>query len=186
MRNVATRSFPVAAVVFGAVYMIWRSSLAAGVVAVSLFAASLLSNVRFFRKVKQRQSLKTDSAAVEVWEVSAQRVLDIEPLGDNAPAFCFFVGNGKALLLVGQWLLEHDLFPAQSFRLHRWRDNQESIRLEVTGPEIEPEHSTVRLRPSYRFGQLELIDATPETLQEDLDRALDKKRFADSSEVNRP
>ena len=175
LRNVATTSLPVAAIVFVAVYMIWHSSLAAGVVAVILLSASLLSNFRFFRKVRQRQTLKADSAAVEVWEVSAQRVLDIEPLGDNAPAFCFFVGDGKALLLVGQWRLEHDLFPAQSFRLHRWRDNQETIRIEVTGPQIEPEHSTVRLRPSYRFRQLELIDGAPETLQEDLDRAFDRK-----------
>jgi len=175
LRNVVTASLPGTAIVFGIVYLIWRSVMAAAVVGVGLFAGSLVSNIRFFRKVRLRQSLKADSTAVEVWEVSAQRVLDIEPLGDNAPALCFFTGDRKALLLVGQWLLEQDSFPALSFRLHRWRETQECIRIEVAGPQIEPEHSTVRLRSSHRFGKVELIEAGPETLQEDLDRALDRK-----------
>jgi len=101
--------------------------------------------------------------------------VDIEALGDNSPALCFFVGDGKALLLVGQWLLNYDSFPTESFRVHRWSDSKECIRIEATGPQIEAEHSNVRLRPSHRFGELELIDANPETLQEDLDRALDKR-----------
>src|SRR5215471_3315004 len=77
MRNVATASLPVAVFVFGVVYLLWRSSLAAGVAAVSLFAASVASNISFFRKVRRAQSWKEDSSAVEVYEVSAQRVLDI-------------------------------------------------------------------------------------------------------------
>jgi len=175
LRNVVTASLPGAAIVFGIVDLIWHSVMAAAVVAVGLFAGCLVSNIRFFRKVRRRQSLKADSTAVEVWEVSAQRVLDIEPIGDNAPAFCFFTGDRKALLLVGQWLLEWDSFPAQSFRLYRWRETQECIRIEASGPQIEPERSTIRLRPSHRFRQVELIEAAPETLQEDLDRAFDRK-----------
>lgn len=175
IRNVATVSLPGAAVVFAGIYLIWHSVVAAAVVAVSLFAGSVVSNIRFFRKVRLWQSKKADNTAVEVWEVSAQRVLDIEPLGDNAPALCFFTGDREVLLLVGQWLLEHDSFPTKCFRVHRWRKTQKCIRIEVTAPQVEPEHSTVRLRPSYRFRQMELIEATPETLQEDLDRVLDRK-----------
>ncbi len=37
------------------------------------------------------------------------------------------------------------------------------------------EHSTVRLRSSYRVADVEVFDAKPETLQNDLDRAFDKK-----------
>jgi hypothetical protein len=172
--NVMTVSLPVAALVFGFVYIIWHSLPVAGMVAVGLFFASLASNLSFFRKVERPRSLEKDSTAVEVFETSAQRVLDIEPLGDNAPALCFFVGDRKALLLVGQWLLEYDSFPAESFRVHRWRETKECIRIEVTGPQIEPEHSTARLRPSHRFRQLQIIDAAPETLQQDLDRAFDR------------
>jgi len=65
-RNVATVSLPGAAIVFGLIYMIWRSSLAAAVVAGSLFVASLRSNISFFRRAKRRQLLKADSSAVEV------------------------------------------------------------------------------------------------------------------------
>jgi hypothetical protein len=173
--NVATVSLPVAALVFALIYMIWRSYLAAAVVAGSLFVASLRSNISFFRRVRRRRLLKADNSAVEVLEASAHRVVDIEALGDNSPALCFFVGDGKALLLVGQWLLNYDSFPAESFRIHRWTDSKECIRIEATGPHIEAEHSHVRLRPSHRFRELELIDANPETLQEDLDRALDKR-----------
>jgi len=173
VRNLVTASLPAAAIAFGVAYLIWRSLRAASVVAVSLFAASLISNISFFRKVRRR-SLTADTAAVEVFEVSADRVLDIEPLGDNAPALCFFVGDGKALLLVGQWLLNCRSFPARSFQLHRWRESKECFRIEVTGPQIEAEPSKVQLRPAHRFRQLEIIDAAPGSLQDDLDRALDK------------
>jgi hypothetical protein len=132
----------------------WLSAIAIG-----LFLASLISNIRYFRYVKRRENLKKDASAVEGLEVSASRVLDLEPMGDNAPALCFFVGEGKALLLVGQWL-ERDSFPAESFRLHRWADTKEPVRTEVTGRPLEAEHSTVQLRPSHKFGRIEMLDAT--------------------------
>jgi len=173
-RNLATVSFPVAAIAFGAVYAKWRSLRTASVIAAGLFLASLLSNIRFFRNVKRRETLKKEANAVEVFEVSASSVLDLEPLGDNAPAYCFFVGDGKALLLVGQWLLEYDSFPAESFRFHRWADTKEPIRIEVIGRPLDATPSTVGLRPNHRFGKMEAFDATPATLQDDLDRSLCK------------
>lgn len=171
-RNLITASLPVAVALFGGIYWKWRSVLAASLVAVGFFTASALSNVRFFREAKRRERLKADLNAVEVLEVSASRVLDIEPIGDHGPALCFFVETGKALLLVGQWLLECDSFPSESFRIYRWSDTKRPIWIEVTGRPIDTEHSTVRLRPSHRFGKLKLFNATPETLQADLDRAL--------------
>jgi hypothetical protein len=173
--NIVKVSIPAAVVTFGIVYFFWRSVPGASVIAGSLFVASLVSNFRFFRKVKQRELLKTDAKAVTIFDVSSDRVLDIEPLGDNAPAFCFFVGEGKALLLVGQWLLEHDSFPAKSFQVHCWTNTKDPIRIETNGQPIEPEQSTVTLRPSHHFGKIVLFDATPETLQSDLDRALTRK-----------
>ena len=178
-RNLVTAALPAAALAFGIIYLVWRSALKASIVGMGLFLASLLSNIRFFRRVKHCESLKKDANAVEVLEVSASRVLDVEPLGDHAPALCFFVGDGKALLLVGQWL-ESDSFPAESFRLHRWADTKKPIRIEVTGRPVQAVHSTVRLRPSHRFGKIEMFDATPETLQDDLDRVLGKDVGASS------
>lgn len=56
--------------------------------------ASALSNIRFFKEIKRKQRLLGDAQAVEVIEVEA--VLDIEPLGDNGPALCFFTAGTKA------------------------------------------------------------------------------------------
>jgi hypothetical protein len=59
-------------------------------------------------------------------------------------------------------------------RCHQWADTKKPIRLETTGTRVKPERSTVQLRPSYRLNNIEMIQATPETLQHDLDKAFDK------------
>jgi len=172
-RDLITIALPVTVALSCGIYWKWRSVLAASVVAVGVFTASAISNIRFFREAKRREGQKADLKAVEVFEVSASRVLNIQPVGDDGPALCFFVENGKALLLVGQWLLECDSFPSQSFRLYRWSDTKKPIWIEVTGSPIELEPSTVRLTHSDHSRKIVLFDATPETLQADLDRALE-------------
>jgi hypothetical protein len=174
-RNLITVALPLAAALFAGIYWKWRSVLAATLIAVGVFAASAVSNVRFFREAKRRKGQKADLNAAEVLEVSASRVLDIEHMGDDGPALCFFVETGKALLLVGQWLLECDSFPSDSFRLYRWSDTKIPIWIEVIAKPICAEHSTVRLRPSHQFSKINLFHATPETLQADLDKALGTK-----------
>jgi hypothetical protein len=61
-----------------------------------------------------------------------------------------------------------------SFRLYRWAATKECIRIETLGASIEPEPSTVQLRPSHRYGKVELLRTSPGTLQADLDRSLGK------------
>jgi hypothetical protein len=173
-RNLILYSLPVASLLFVAVYLIWHSVWAAAGIGAGLFIASLISNLSFFREMKRREGLKADAKAVETLEVSASRVLDLEFVGDHGPAYCFFVGDGKALLLVGQWLLQTASFPCVSYRLHRWSDTKRPIRIEPIGPPIEAEHSSVRLKPDYRSKGIELFDAAPETLQQDLGRAFGK------------
>ena len=80
----------------------------------------------------------------------------------------FFADDGKALLLIGQWLLEQSSFPAQSFRVRRWADTRTPIRIEVRGFEIKPEHSRIRVPDAARKQDIWLIDARPETLEQDL------------------
>jgi hypothetical protein len=174
-RNLLMVVLPASLVLFAGVYLLWRSLLAAGVVGVGIFLASSLSNIRFFRDVKRRESLKTNNKAVEVFDVSASRILEIEHLGSNGPALVFLAGEGKALLLVGQWLLDYDSFPCESFRLSRWTNSKKPIRIEVAAKAIRAESSAVRLKPTYSFGQIELFDGAPETLQNDLDLALGKR-----------
>jgi hypothetical protein len=171
IRNVLFVALAIAAVIFAVVYAVSRSLVAATVIGGGLFTASAISNVRFFREVRRREHLKNDASAVEVFEVDATRVVDIEHLGSHGPAYCFFVGDGKTLLLIGQWLNEHRAFPSHSFLLHRWADTQKPIRIESKGRRITPEPVTVRLPPDCRAKDVELFSAAFETLQQDLDKA---------------
>lgn len=173
-RNLLRASLPVALFLFALVYIVWRSLIVASIAGVLAFATSAWSNARFFSDIRRRQAARADSEAVEVTEIQASRVLDIEPLGSHGPALVFFASDGKALLLVGQWLLRYRSFPSTSFRLYQWADTKKPIRIEPTGQRVKPEHSTVQLRPSYRLTDVEIFEATPETLQHDLDRAFDK------------
>jgi hypothetical protein len=170
--NLIRGALPLSLAAGGITYLVSRSMLFAAAIAGALFIASAVSNIRFFRDVKRREALMQDANAVEVFEVSTSLVLDIEHLGSHGPAYCIFGGSGKSLLLVGQWLLESETFPNDSFRLHRWSDSKKPIRIETLGKPLEPVHSTVCLRPEYRYDDIELLDATAETLQADLDRQL--------------
>jgi|GEM_PF-4842141 len=174
VRNFFTITLPVSLLLFGFVYLLWRSVWLASVVGVLLFTASVLSQIRFYREMKKRERMKNVPNAVEVFEVLTNDVIDIEAYGDTGPAYCFFVDTGKTLLVVGQWLMEYESFPADSFYLYRWSDTKKHIRIEVTGQPIDAQRSHVQLRPSHRFMDIQLLDAQPETLQSDLDRALNK------------
>jgi hypothetical protein len=170
-RNVLQVTLPIFLGLFLVVYFPFKSLMAAGMISGLFLIGSVVSNARFFREVRRRETSKKDKQAVQVMEVEAFRVFDIEHLGSHGPAYCFFVENGQALLLVGQWMLEYRRFPSLSFRLHRWSDSGKPIRVEVTGKRVKAEHSTVGLRQGYRNGDIEIFDAHPETLQEDLQKA---------------
>lgn len=169
-RNLLTTSLPLAAFIFLIIYAVFRSIAAASIVSGLLLIASVVSNIRFFAEVQHRSGLTTNPTAVEVTDVQPSRILDLEPVGDHGPAICCFTSDGRALLLIGQWLLDYRSFPAASFRLHRWADTRKPIRIETTGRRIRPEQSTVQIRTTYRINDVEFFNATPETLQDDLDR----------------
>ena len=174
-RNLLFISLPIALFLFTLVYVIWRSPIAGLIVGVVAFGASAWSNVRFFSDVRRRKSISSDGQAVAVTEVQSSRVLDIEPLGSHGPVYVFFADDGKALLLVGQWMLSARRFPCASFRLYQWADTKEPIRIEPLSRRLKPEPSRVQLRSTYRFSDVEVLEATPETLQSDLDKAFEKK-----------
>jgi hypothetical protein len=175
LRNLLVIALPVGLFLFALVYAVWRSVIAASVAGVLAFTASAWSNARFFIAVRRRQASRTDNQVVEVIEIEALRVLDIEPLGSHGPAWVFFAADGKALLLAGQWLLRYRAFPSTDFRVYRWADTKKPIRIEPTGRRVKPEHSTVQLRASFRLTDVELFDASPDSLQQDLDRTFDQK-----------
>jgi hypothetical protein len=171
VRNILMVSLPIGAFLFLGIYWLTRSYVAALVVAGAVASGSIWSNVRFFRTVGERERPGPEQSTVEVMEVEATRVVDIEHLGSHGPAYCFFTADGTALLLVGQWLMEFPRFPSLSFRLFRWADDGKPIRIEATGRTIEPEQSTVALQGHYRNGDIEVFRAQPQTLQQDLENA---------------
>jgi len=171
VRNVMMVSLPMGFVLLLGMYWLTRSYVAALVVAGAVALGSIWSNVRFFRTAGERGRPDSAQSAVEVMEVEATRVLDIEHLGSHGPAYCFFTADGAALLLVGQWLMEFPQFPSLSFRLLRWADNGKPIRIEATGGAVEPEQSTVALQGHYKTGDIEVFRAQPQTLQQDLETA---------------
>lgn len=173
-RNLVKGSLPLAGLVFVAALVVTGSVLIAGVIGGGFFAASLVSNLRFFGNVTRRAGQKGDGNAVEVIEVEASRVFDIEPSGSHGPALVFFSDDGRALLLAGQWLLEQPSFPSTSFHLFRWADTGKPIRIEATGADVTPEHSTVQVR--HRLRDIEIFEAKPETLAQDLDRQFGRAR----------
>jgi hypothetical protein len=176
-RNLVLVTIPATLLFFGLVYIVWRSWLVAWIAAACVFAASAWSNLRFSREVRRRRESRAYPGTVQVTEVEASLVLDIEPLGSHGPAWVFFADDGKAMLLVGQWLLGYRTFPSMSFRLYQWSDTKEVIRIAPTGKRAKLEASTAQLRASYRPIHAEVFEATPETLQNDLDRAFSKQEF---------
>jgi len=174
VRNILTVTLPIGAILFVGMYWLSRSSLVAIVVAGLFLLGSIWSNTRFFKTVGERGKSGSDQPTVEVMEVEATRVLDIEHLGSHGPAYCFFTVDGQALLLIGQWLMRIPRFPSLSFRVFRWVDDGRPIRIEVTGTKIRPEHSTVGLQSHHSNGDIEVFHAQPHTLQQDLETAFGK------------
>jgi hypothetical protein len=174
VRNVLTVTLPIGALLFFGMFWLARSVWPALVVAGAVVLGSVWSNARFFRTVGARARPGPDHSTVEVMEVEATRVLDIEHLGSHGPAYCFFTADGRALLLVGQWLMRVPRFPSLSFRLFRWVEDGKPIRIEVTGRKAAPEHSTVGLQSHYSNGDITIFRAQPQTLQQDLENAFGK------------
>ena len=171
-RNILTTTLPISVVAFVVIYGVSRSVWIAGVIAAVLMVGSIVSNVRFFRRVADRRiQQQSGTLAVEVIDVKASRVFDIEPLGSHGPALVFFAEDGKALLLIGQWLLEQPSFPSKAFRLRRWVDTGQPIRIEARGPAIEVDQSPIQVPDAARVRDVWLIDAAPDTLEQDLQRA---------------
>ena len=95
---------------FALFYVITKSFIAAGLVSGALLALSTHSIIGYHRDIKRRERRLAEPDAIEVIEVRAPRVVDVEAPGSTGPALCFELADGQVLLLYGQWLLEHTLY----------------------------------------------------------------------------
>ncbi len=175
-----TSSLRSALILFGilaiVVYAVFDSYVAAVAVGGGLFMASLWSNVRFFNTVNARRRLVQDDRAVEVIAVKATTIVDIEAPGSTGPAFVFFDDSTEALLVVGQWTLEFAPFPVADFKIHRWADTKEPIRIESSGTSVLPHTSSAVIHSNHRIGKVESFTASADSLQMDLDAAFGVKQ----------
>ncbi len=157
------------------VFALSKSWMVAVAMGCALFLSSLVSNLSFFKAVERRRGMRGDASAVEVIHVDASRIVEVQPVGTGA-ALVFFTSPGEALLINGQWQLEFRPFPVAKFKLHRWADTKQPIRIESLGELVFPEESGVEVRPDYVVGDVELFKADPDTLQQDMDAAFGRPR----------
>lgn len=170
--NLLVVTLPVSGVILAVVYGISRSWWIAAVPAGLFLGYSLFSNLLYNARVGRLRALIGKPDSVEAIEVEAAVAEDVEHLGSNGPAYCFFSDDGQALLLVGQWLREARRFPSLRFRLLRMAATGEPIRIESSGEQITPPQRSTVLRASYNVEPITLLRAAPDNLQEALDREL--------------
>ncbi|HSV13227.1 MAG TPA: hypothetical protein VLI90_03145 [Tepidisphaeraceae bacterium] len=173
---------------------LWGSLLVAALVASGLFSLSAVSIVRYHRKLGVIGKRLSEAEPVEVLEVRASRVVDVQAPGSTGPALCFELADGQVLLLYGQWLLEYSLyrapppaddgndahfngldephaFPSDHFSIHRWRGDVRPFWIEVHGRYLDPVNAPVQLGRSRRIREVELFPGSFGSLQADIDRA---------------
>lgn len=178
--------------VFALVYFVTRSPIAAGVVSGVLLALSVNSILAHHRDVKRRERRLAEPEPIEVIDVQASRVFEIEAPGSTGPALCFELEEGQVLLLYGQWLLEHTLyraprpvddgnqerfnlandpfgFPSDRFALHRWRGEARPFWIEVRGKYLAPESSPVQLPRRAKIREVEVLAGALGSLQRDIE-----------------
>lgn len=178
--------------VFGFVYLLARSLLAAGFVSGILLAASAYSILSHHRRIKKLERRLGEPEPIEVVEVRASRVFDLE--ASTGPALCFELSNGQMLLLFGQWLFEHELyraprpigdgnqerfnladdpfgFPSEHFALHRWRGEVRPFWIQALGAYMAPEVLPVRLPTRAKIQDVEVFAGTFSSLQKDIEYA---------------
>jgi hypothetical protein len=195
--------------VFGVIFLITRamrafddhllaSFVVAALPALLLFSLSAYSIVGYHQDLNRLRRRLSEPDPVEVLEIRATRVMDIQAPGSTGPALCFELTDGQVLLLYGQWLLEHSLyraprpvddgnqehfnalddphaFPSDHFLVHRWRGEARPFWIEVHGRYLPPQESSVQIRPTAKVRELELFAGSLDSLQASIDRAFEQR-----------
>jgi hypothetical protein len=136
------------------------------------FALSVWGNLSHFRMLARRRERAATTPEVEILEVDARRVIEVEPAGDHEPAWLFVCDDGHLLLLVGQWLREQRGFPSLTFTFRRWADTGRPIRIEPRSPRVEPEPLWLALTGVHRPPHALLFSGDLDDLQASFDAAL--------------
>lgn len=159
IRNIAAGTIPLCAILFLFVWFISRSILAASIMAVLIFIASLYSNIgRHF------EDKKKEKAGVTRYTFKVEKVYQLDAPDDGvAPSLCFDIDENRCLLLNGQWIYEDYVygdnskefydaesnifncyrapysFPANAFEILISNLDDRPVKIVVSGDYIEPE-----------------------------------------------
>lgn len=150
---------------------------------------------RFSRRCRSDAATASEDAQIEEISVSGGRVLELIPLGDVEPVFCF--GEDSAtpvLLLKGQWIYDSAFyeaspgtlvvedanfrnglggcfaFPAAVFTCTRDPRTGDVFRIKVIGPYVKPEPSIVKVSSSWILRDSEILQGKLSDLEELLNR----------------
>jgi hypothetical protein len=185
--------------VFAMIYVLTKSFVGAGILSGTVFAMSAFSILSHHGDIKRREGRLSETESIEMLEVKASEVSEIQAPGSSGPALCFESPEGQILLLYGQWLLEHSLyrasrpisdhenerfnnlddpfgFPSTEFILHRWRGEVRPFWIEVRGSYVAPTNSSgVELPKRAKIRDVEIFSGTLASLERDLDSAFGRQ-----------
>jgi hypothetical protein len=163
-----------------AVFRTSVASIVAGLF-VAFCLAALIVVSPTSRRFRQRAAKDAESHVVEELHVSGPRVCEIGSDTDNEPVLVFDIGEGKLLLLQGQWLRDATTyganprdgdpfdeylnglpapysFPSTDFTVIRLPHSGEVLRVLVGGKYLKPDGPVVAMRAEYEFGMSEILD----------------------------
>ncbi len=167
-----------------------------GVAIATAFAScSALSFYRFERRRRQKAVLDDQRNAIQEISIDCQKVVELVPIGDDAPAFCFDLGQGTLLILQGQWLLDPVIyggpdayhcddegdaianglpepysFPRTKFTVARAPHSGDVLGITLAGQYLPPTDTVDALKPEYELGDSVVLSGTLDDLPRTLAR----------------
>jgi hypothetical protein len=162
----------------------WLGALVGAVLGGAILGAVLNSFAPTLGRLKHRAKLDAQAGIVEEITVSGARVVELSPCKDEDPVLVFDIGEGRVLLLLGQWLRDADTygaplvdgdpnqetcnglgapwaFPSDSFTVTRLPHSGHVFGIRVTGPYLPPASPVAGLRP-HEWARSELFPGSLE------------------------
>jgi hypothetical protein len=168
--------------------------IGAGILALGAILVGGLAVAFLRHRTPIRGRARQDHAAgtVEVLAVTGAAPLSITAMHSSVdPAFAFEIDGGRTLVLLGQWLREEttfggtrdapadadagdayanalpppNAFPTSAFTVHRFPISGEVLRIQLTGPYVQPPELNVDLRSASDYPS-RIYDVVPSRLGE--------------------
>lgn len=145
------------------------------------------------RSYREERSKDESDGVVEDVQVETSYVVLLPPESDHAPNLCFDIGEGKILLLQGQWILDRGVyvgastkatetddwddrvngleepfgFPSSKFSFTRLPISGDVLSVQVSGAYLEPlEINDAKIRDLHRFQDSDFLVGSIDELAE--------------------